>query len=862
MRRRAPRAALVAAVAFVLAAGIAGAALLVRASSAVTLTASGPPAGAVLGPQALAGLAVTARGTLSGERWTLDGVDVTASVRTGPQGLALPLGALRDGTHRVEIVRSGGFLRGSVRRTWTFSVDTVPPRIELPGGAKTQPWRPLRLSGRVDAGSRLTVAGRAVPVHGGSFSVSIPPPLPATVRLRAVDRAGNVAVRSVRVSFVPRRPPVPIRAVHVSFYGWADRTLRSGILDLIRTHRINAVEIDLKDESGIVGFGSGVPLARRIGAERRIDDLGGLIRQLHARGIRVIGRLVCFRDPVLAAAAWKAGTHDEVIQTPGGAPYAGYGGFTNFANESVRRYQIEIAVAAAKLGIDDVLYDYVRRPDGPISSMRFPGLHGTPERAIAGFLAETRRALRPYGTYLGASVFGVAATRPKEVAQDVPLIARQVDYVAPMVYPSHWGPGEYDVANPNAQPFPIVRRSLVDFERDVRGSGARVVPWLQDFSLGVTYGPREVRAQIDAARTDGIREFLLWDPAVTYTSGALDPNAAVFPKGSLASPGRQPAAVRRPAMVVPPEPPPPTPAQGPPVKPVHGRMPNELGVVPVIMHHEIRPDRVGVYDQTPKELRQELKELWKGGYWPVRASDYVSGNLGMVPAGRTPVVLTFDDTTRYQFRYVHGRIDPTTAVGVLLAFKRAHPAFPLAGTFYVLGEPFGGIRRGPAMLRWLVRHGFELGDHTYDHVSLGGLSARDVQKEMVRGERVIRQAVPGYRVTTMALPLGVQPKRSVLALRGRWGGTTYRLHGVFLVGANPAPSPYSTAFDPVAIPRIRSSHLPWRGEADYTWEFWRHQLAKEPGTLYVSDGDPARVTVPRAGRTKVRPRFRSRLRTY
>ena len=104
-------------------------------------------------------------------------------------------------------------------------------------------------------------------------------------------------------------------------------------------------------------------------------------------------------------------------------------------------------------------------------------------------------------------------------------MARQVDYIAPMVYPSHWGRGEYNVANPNAQPFDIVYRSLFDFSRAVTRDGARVVPWLQDFSLGVTYGPAQVRAQIAAARTTGVDEFLLWDPGVTYTTGGLEPNA-------------------------------------------------------------------------------------------------------------------------------------------------------------------------------------------------------------------------------------------------------------------------------------------------------------------------------------------------
>ena len=127
--------------------------------------------------------------------------------------------------------------------------------------------------------------------------------------------------------------------------------------------------------------------------------------------------------------------------------------------------------------------------------MVFPGLKGTPEHSIVSFLAESRAALKPYNVFLGASVFGVAATRPTEVAQDIPAMAEHLDYVSAMVYPSHWGPGEYGVANPNAQPYDIVRRSLEDFQKDVRGTGARVVPWLQDFTLGTspTGPPRSAR---------------------------------------------------------------------------------------------------------------------------------------------------------------------------------------------------------------------------------------------------------------------------------------------------------------------------------------------------------------------------------
>jgi hypothetical protein len=101
-------------------------------------------------------------------------------------------------------------------------------------------------------------------------------------------------------------------------------------------------------------------------------------------------------------------------------------------------------------------------------------------------------------------------------------MAQLVDYVAPMVYPSHWGPNEYGVADPNSSPYDIVFRSLSEFQRQVEGSDATVLGWLQDFSLGVDYGEAEVRAQIDAAADAGVLDFLLWDAATTYTESALD----------------------------------------------------------------------------------------------------------------------------------------------------------------------------------------------------------------------------------------------------------------------------------------------------------------------------------------------------
>jgi peptidoglycan/xylan/chitin deacetylase (PgdA/CDA1 family) len=801
--------------------------------AAPSLDAEGPSQGAGIGPALLPSLAFSVggnQGVLHRVRWNLDGVDVTDRAYSSAGRVVFKGTSLGDGSHRLKASVTGGFPGSRTTKSWRFTVDTAGPKIRLdPPGVLIPSGHPVRIAGTLEPGASLIADGRPVLVRNGRFQISWRTRPKGAVALIATDPLRNATSRRLWISMRPRTPPHPVRAVHVTFDAWADPTLRQGVLDLIDQGRINAVELDLKDESGTVGWSAAVPLTRRIGSIKPIIDLPEAVKLLHGKGVRVIGRLVCFRDGVMASAAWQAGNRNEVIQTPDGQEYGGYGGFTNFANPVVRRYQIDIAVAAAKAGVDEILYDYVRRPDGPLSSMVFPGLKVTPEQSIVSFLAESRAALEPYKVFLGASVFGVAATRPTEVGQDIPAMAEHLDYVSAMVYPSHWGPGEYGVADPNSQPYDIVRRSLEDFQKDVRGTGARVVPWLQDFTLGVVYGPARVGAEIAGARDAGIDEYLLWDPAVTYTADALptDARTASFPK-------RQSTA-----------------------EVVKSMKPDELGLVPVLMHHQIRSNG-SEFDMTAAQLRVELVRLWRDGFYPVRAADLVAGKLD-VPKGKTPVVLTFDDADNNQVGFrADGSLEPSTGVGVLEAFAALHPDFPATATFFVPRNAFDGNGRPPAAtLRWLVEHGFELGNHTKDHIPLKTLDTEGVQRQLVLGDRVLSDLLPGYRAQTMALPLGALPHPSSLAVRGTWRGQSYRFAGVFLAGAEPAPSPFSTKWDPAAIPRIRTNPN-WNGTRDFTAGMWLDILERNPGLRYISDGDAARITFPRSKQDQLAAQYRAR----
>jgi peptidoglycan/xylan/chitin deacetylase (PgdA/CDA1 family) len=285
--------------------------------------------------------------------------------------------------------------------------------------------------------------------------------------------------------------------------------------------------------------------------------------------------------------------------------------------------------------------------------------------------------------------------------------------------------------------------------------------------------------------------------------------------------------------------------------------PDELGLVPVLMHHQIRPHG-SVFDLTAGQLRAQLLRLWQDGFYPVRAVDLVEGKLD-VPRGETPVVITFDDATNNQVGFLpDGSLDPESGVGVLEACAKLHPDFPVVATFYIPRNVFDGNGKTPAAtMRWLLEHGFELGNHTKDHLALNTLDAQGVQRHLVLGDRVLSNLVPNFRPTTMALPLGALPHPGSLVLKGTWNGESYGFEGVFLAGAEPAPSPFSTNWNPGAILRIRTNPT-WNGSRDFTAGMWLDLLERNPRLRDISDGNPETIAYPRARTNDLAARYRDR----
>jgi hypothetical protein len=318
----------------------------------------------------------------------------------------------------------------------------------------------------------------------------------------------------------PRPLPTEMRGVHVTM---ALASLRGKIDEYLSLTQkgLNTLELDVKDENGLVGFTRpAVPLARHTGAARHYYNAFDVAAAVHAQGVYLIGRIVTFEDPVLSEHR-----PSMAIRTHGGGVWHTSGGlgWVNPYDKRVWDYNVDLGAAAVRAGFDEIQFDYVRFPtDGDLSSAVFAGKrHQKKDAVIAGFLRYASERLKPLGVRVSADVFGLSATRNMGIGQRPKKIARYLDALYPMVYPSHFGPGQYNLPDPNAQPGRTVALALRDFDVAMRGSDARLVPWLQDFSLGRTYTIDDVREQIQAARDAGAEGFMLWNAAGVYTRRAL-----------------------------------------------------------------------------------------------------------------------------------------------------------------------------------------------------------------------------------------------------------------------------------------------------------------------------------------------------
>ncbi|WP_018658817.1 putative glycoside hydrolase [Allofustis seminis] len=313
------------------------------------------------------------------------------------------------------------------------------------------------------------------------------------------------------------------------------------LVQFIRDTDLNAMVLDIKDDHGNItaNLATDNPLINQMTLEQ--FDIQKLMKVFEEEQIYPIARIVVFKDSVLAKKRPELS-----FKNPNGTVWENGAGesFVNPFLKEVWEYNTEVAIAAAKLGFKEIQFDYVRFPEGfelqDETLIYSQGDYENSEKdnvqrrvdAVTDFVHYAYQHLLLYDVEVAVDIFGYTAVviEAPGIGQSFPKIAAEVDVISSMIYPSHWGPGNLDIVLPDLDPYGVVDHYMtyeLSILEELGDDAPKTRPWLQDFTASYlpagqykTYGAAEVSAQVEALAKHGIHEFLLWDAANNYSTGA------------------------------------------------------------------------------------------------------------------------------------------------------------------------------------------------------------------------------------------------------------------------------------------------------------------------------------------------------
>lgn len=330
-------------------------------------------------------------------------------------------------------------------------------------------------------------------------------------------------------------PRVVVNGIYLTSYTAGSDRL-DDLLDLADRTRINAFVINMKDDNGTMLFetDAAARFSPKANANVAIKDKEAFMKKLKDRGIYSIARIVCFVDPKYVAVHPEAG----VVYKDSGAPFYFKEGiqWSSAYNREMWEYVVGVAKEAAEAGFNEIQFDYVRFPTsngGKKDAYLDYGneLGESKPLAVQNFLKYARTELDPYGVYISADVFGLVGSVADDmgIGQYWEAISNVVDYISPMMYPSHYGPGVYGLSVPDAFPYETIYRCTKDsvMKNANLETPAIIRPWIQDFTATyvkgyIRYGAAEIEAQIRGLNDNGVEGFMLWNPSNKYDEGGLE----------------------------------------------------------------------------------------------------------------------------------------------------------------------------------------------------------------------------------------------------------------------------------------------------------------------------------------------------
>lgn len=335
----------------------------------------------------------------------------------------------------------------------------------------------------------------------------------------------------------PERRPVKVKGIYLSAHVAGNEEKMQEMIQKIDETEINAVVIDVKDDNGRITFQMDQPLVEETGAvEAFIPDIQGLMDTLKEHNIYTIARVVSFRDPYLAEKK-----PELALKLADGSLYRDRKGmaWVNPYKQEMWDYLVDVGIQAHQEGFDEIQFDYIRfSTEKGIGDVVYDeaDVRGRDKKTvITEFVQYASEKLKDEGAFVAADVFGAVmggSIDSDTVGQSYGDMANQLDYICPMIYPSHYGDGNFGIEHPDTQPYDTILAALQLSREDLSGyeaegqDQAAVRPWLQDFTASylknhIKYGNDEIRAQIQAVYDAGYEEWLLWSAACNYHWEAL-----------------------------------------------------------------------------------------------------------------------------------------------------------------------------------------------------------------------------------------------------------------------------------------------------------------------------------------------------
>ncbi|MDB3983404.1 putative glycoside hydrolase [Acidimicrobiia bacterium] len=302
-----------------------------------------------------------------------------------------------------------------------------------------------------------------------------------------------------------------IRGIYLNGYLFNNPTKRASIDEILTITDINTLVIDVKTDNGHILFDTDIDEVLDLSNERVKFTKDDIQKLRDIKDLYLIARLVVFQDPIFA----KVFPDEAVFDSRLNKPYSQNGQFfLDPSSTKVQNYIINIAVEACRLGFDEIQYDYIRYPDSNSQFMQFDTKTDFENRVniINAFLSKSRQLIQNEGCLLSADTFGYILTNKQDggIGQNLETIVENVDFISPMVYPSHYSNGSFGYDNPNKYPYEVITAALTDaLERGVNKDKVR--PYLQGF----WHSNEDIKNNIKAA-SDLEMDWLIWNILSVY----------------------------------------------------------------------------------------------------------------------------------------------------------------------------------------------------------------------------------------------------------------------------------------------------------------------------------------------------------